>query len=607
MNPRHFRTLTATSLFVVALSFAPACSTSSHSGPQPTGAAASPELNWSGAPQSEQESRYRPKVGTRGMVVADDAIAAEWGAEILRQGGNAVDAAVATAFAMSVTRPHFGSLGGGGFMVYCPKPNAQGKQKCQALDYREEAPSAASRDMYLRNGKGDTDLSQNGALASGVPGVVSGLLTALKSYGSLPARKLLTRPIELAHQGFKFTGYEEATAQERWKNFNDEAKRLFGCVTPESKVRVACPPGTVIKQPELARVLEEISRRGAPGFYDGWVASKIVEGLKASGGILSREDLLSYHAKWRKPVSATFRGMEVVSMPPPSAGGTVLLQMLGYAERADAQGALDQGYGAASSVHAIGHGMALAYADRAKFFGDPDQVKVPTEEMLSKAYLDLRWKSFDPSREVLPTSAGNIQMAPEGQHTTHFSVIDREGNAVGITTTINDNYGSGFVPPGTGVVMNNEMDDFSIQPGLPNLFGLVGDEANAIAPHKRPLSSMSPTIVRDEKGIARIVIGAAGGPRITTSVYLSLLNRLKFNMSLVDAVAAPRIHQQWKPEELKLERQGFSEDTRERLGKMGWKLKESASLARVHALERFPNGRVWGAPDFRGEGTAVAE
>lgn len=601
---------------------------------------------WTGEVATEMESRFHPTVGAKGMVVADDREAAEWGAEVLRRGGNAIDAAVATAFAMSVTRPHHSSLGGGGFMVYCPKPGAKGRTPCVALDYREEAPAAATRDMYIREGKARTDLSQNGALASGVPGVPAGLLAALEKYGSLPRQKLLTRPIALARDGFVFTGHEEAAAQDRWPHMNDEAKRLLGCDATGKQLGAGsrapvpaapCPANTRLRQPDLARVLEAISRSGAAGFYRGAVAEKLVAGLKASGGILTMQDLASYRPKWREPVRAEFRGMEVVSMPPPSAGGTVLLQMLGYAERADRQDAFSEGYGSARAIHAITHGMALAFADRAKFFGDPDHWNVPVQGMLSAEYLDARWSSFDPAKANLPAEAGPLQLtrpagAPalnaargagaaatteserldalawgEGAHTTHFSVIDQEGNAVAITTTINDNYGSGFVPPGTGVMMNNEMDDFSIQPGVPNLFGLVGAEANAVAARKRPLSSMSPTVVRDAGGNARIVVGAAGGPRITTSVYLSILNRLAFGMSLPDAVNAARVHQQWRPVELRLERQAFGSDTRQKLMGLGYAIQDAASLAKVHALERFPNGRVWGVPDRRGEGAAAAQ
>jgi gamma-glutamyltranspeptidase/glutathione hydrolase len=305
------------------------------------------------------------------------------------------------------------------------------------------------------------------------------------------------------------------------------------------------------------------------------------------------------------PVETSFQDMEVISMPPPSSGGVVLLQMLGYMNRAEKEGLLKGGFGSASTLHAEAHAMSLAFADRAEYMGDADFVKVPVTELLSDKYLDSRWATFNPSQANPPASAGKF--VSESQNTTHFSVIDKDGNAVAITTTINDEYGSGFVPPGTGVFMNDEMDDFSAQPGVPNMFGLVGGEANAIAPGKHPLSSMTPTIVRDHKGEARVILGAAGGPRIITSVFNVLMDRYVFGMSLPDAVAAPRVHDQWKPNEVRVETYGFAPDVLRTLQQMGYKVERSPALAKMHALERFPNGRTWGVADPRGEGAAVAE
>jgi gamma-glutamyltranspeptidase/glutathione hydrolase len=557
---------------------------------------------------SDRLSRVRPVIGNRGMVVSDDRIASEWGAEILRKGGNAMDAAVATAFMLSVTRPHYGSLGGGGFLVYCPA-----KQKCTAIDYREKAPSAATRDMYLRNGKADTDLSQDGALASGVPGVPAGILTALEKFGTRKREVLLRQPIRIAEHGFRFTGLEETAAVERWSAFNKEAKKILGCkISLKSGAKAGieqglepCPVGTFLKQPDLAKVLREISAHGKDGFYSGWVGRKIVNGIAKAGGILTIKDLEQYRPKIREPLVGKFHGMEVVTMPPPSSGGVHLLQMLGFMNRAEKKGELSQGFGSAESIHAEAHAMALAFADRAKYLGDTDYVKVPIHALLSEAYLDQRWATFDPGKANPPADAGILPNEP--QNTTHFSVIDRYGNAVAITTTINDEYGSGFVPPGTGVFMNDEMDDFSAQPGVPNMFGLVGGEANAIAAGKRPLSSMTPTIVRDSKGEVHLVLGAAGGPRIITAVFNVLVNRYEFGMLLPDAVSAPRVHDQWKPDELRVEQFGFSPGTREALTKLGYSVKETPALAKMHAIERFPNARVWGVPDIRGEGAAVAE
>jgi gamma-glutamyltranspeptidase/glutathione hydrolase len=539
----------------------------------------------------------------RGMVVADDRIAAEWGTEILKRGGNAVDAAVATAFAMSVTRPHYASLGGGGFLMYCPAPKGGGPAECKIIDYRERAPRAAHRDMYIIDGKARTDLSQDGALAVATPGVPAGLLRALELWGKRTRQEILTRPIEWASNGIAVTGHTESAAVSRWKAFNTEAKRVFGC---QSKGAAPCRAGDRLVQADLAGVLRAISAQGRNGFYKGQVAQALARGVQAGGGVLTESDLAGYQPRERRPILARYRDAEVNLMPPPSAGGAVIAQMLRYAELAESGGDLAKGLSSARAIHAISHGLSLAFADRADVFGDPDFVKVPLEQLLSQDYLDGRWRStFSRGTARIPEKSG---FQREGENTTHFSVIDAEGNAVAVTTTVNEYYGSGFMPEGTGVILNNEMDDFSVQPGVPNLFGLVGAEANAVAPLKRPLSSMSPTIVRDLQGNSRIVIGAQGGPRITTSVLLALLRRLQGGMSLSDAVQAPRFHHQWRPKALQVERNGFGPETLEALESRDWEVVEIQGSGRIQALERFPaSGRVWGAPDPRTEGAAVAE
>lgn len=552
-----------------------------------------------GGPESVSLGRYQPVIGTRGMVVADDREAAEWGTEILRQGGNAIDAAVATAFAMSVTRPHYASIGGGGFLVYCTAPTSAAVPKCQTIDYREKAPAAATRDLYIRQGKAKTELSQNGALASGIPGVPAGLLFALEKYGTLSRDKILRRPILLAQQGYLFSPHSEEAAALRWSAMNEAAKKIFGCSGKP------CPPGTLIRQPDLAKVLKKISASGKKGFYEGPIAQTIVREIRNAGGILTLEDLKTYTPVLRDPIQIPFLDGELISMPPPSSGGPLLAQLFGYSDRAYKTGEFNHGFGSSETLHALVHGMSLAYSDRSHYFGDPDFVSIPLSQLLSKNYLDLRWETFNSDKANPPDAPG--ELLPEPQNTTHLSVIDRHGNAVSLTTTVNDNFGSGFVPAGTGIVMNNEMDDFSISPGTPNLFGLVGDEANAIHAGKRPLSSMSPTIVRDSKGNIQVVIGAAGGPRIATSVFQSIFNHYYFGMPLIDAVAAPRVHHQWKPPVVYLESNGFPNEVQAQLIKKGYKLEMVSTLGKVHALERLPNGRVSGAPDFRGEGAAVAE
>jgi len=519
---------------------------------------------------------------------------------------------VATAFALAVTRPQFASLGGGGFLVYCPHPKEDRPASCAVIDYREQAPARAFADMFIREGRARTDLSQNGPLASGVPGVVAGLTLAQTLYGRLPLKDILSRPIALAKDGVVFTGYAEEAAIGRWPAFNAAAKSLFGCGSG-AELR-PCPPGTLIRQPDLARVLKAVSKSGAEGFYEGWVAKAVVDGLSREGGILTLEDMKTYHPKVRQPLSGRFKDFEVVTMPPPSSGGAIILQLLRYAELADAAGAFAEGFGSAPMIHALAHGMALAFADRSRYFGDPDFVKVPLDALLSPDYLEKRWEAtYNPERAAAIDAPGDIAPPREGRQTTAFSAIDAEGNAVSVTTTINDNFGSGFVPPGTGVMMNDEMDDFSIEPGVANLYSLIGGRANEIQPGKRPLSSMSPTIVRDSGGNVRLTLGAMGGPRIITAVFQALLYRLRFGMSIYDAAVAPRLHDQWRPPTLFLEAFGFSPETRKRLAQMGYKIQETTSAQEGHAinqmnaLERFPDGRVWGAPDPRGEGAAEAE
>lgn len=556
---------------------------------------------WDGSAASTIRSRVRPTVGTKGMVSAENAEAAEWGAEILRRGGNAVDAAVATAFALAATRPHEASPGGGGFLLYCPA----GGGDCTVLDFREEAPADATRDMFVRDGKAQPELSLHSPLASGVPGFVAGLTEASKRFGTKPLGELLSRPIEMAKKGFVFTGWEEDAAISHWKTMNEAARKIFGCGGH------ACRAGAVVAQKDLAKVFAEIARHGRDGFYRGWVARKIAEGFRQAGGLITEQDLAAYEVKVREPVRTHYRGYEIVTMPPPSNGGVALAQMLAYAELADEAHELGPRYLSLPTLHVLAHAMQLAYADRARLFGDPDQVAVPVASLLDPGYLRNRWKTFDPSRANLSVDAGLSPppRAGEGAHTTHFSVTDRWGGAVAMTVTVNRNFGSGFVPPGTGVVMNNEMDDFSAQPGVPNSFDLIGGEANAIAPHKRPVSSMAPTIVRDERGRVRLVLGAAGGPTIATSVFLTLFERLRLNISLPDAVAMGRIHQQWRPKTLLIDTSMFSDDLLAGLAGLGYTVEDFGDfIGRIHAIEVFPDaGHVWGVADGRAEGGAVPE
>jgi gamma-glutamyltranspeptidase/glutathione hydrolase len=538
------------------------------------------------------------------MVVADDREAAAWGAEVLRKGGNAVDAAVATAFYMSVSRPQYASLGGGGFMIYCPHSLSSRKSPCTALDFREKAPAAARKDMFLRNGRADTSLSQRGGSASGIPGVVAGWLWMLDKYGSKPRAELLSQAIRVARQGIRVTGATEQAARSSWSAMNAEAREIFSCGHGGQR---SCAPGELLKQADLARLLEGIAKRGREAFYSGPYAELMVKALRSTGGVQTLEDFANYQPKERKVLSGQYKDYEILTMPPPSAGGAMILQMFQYLDLADNAGALNEGPESSSTVHALAHAMALAFRDRAEKFGDPDFVKVPLAELSKPERLKSLWDSTFDIRQKTPLPDTNLSAPREGNNTTHFAVIDAQGNAVSVTTTVNSNFGSGLVPRGTGVVMNNEMDDFSLEPGVPNQFGLVGSAANAIEGGKRPLSSMSPTIVRDAQGRVRIAIGASGGPRITSAVFLALAQRLRFGRAILDAVAVPRFHEQWKPDLLYLEAIGFGAPMRRELTSMGYALQNTTVNAKVEALERTPEGRVQGAPDPRSEGAAVAE
>ncbi len=567
---------------------------------------------------TRKTTKFRAQVGAKGMVVSADRIASDWGAEVLRKGGNAVDAAVATIFALSVTRPMYSSLGGGGFMLYCPSLSRNGKKRdCSMVDFREKAPSAAYRNLFTEKFRNTPYASTYGAIASGVPGLVAGMLLAQSKWGKLPRKALLSRPIQLAQRGTPMSGISEWAARIKWKKFNDAAKRVLSCHRSGKNNKYSpiqpCEPGGMIIQKNLAKVLIAISKQGTGGFYRGWVGEKIAKAMKENNGLITKKDLRNYNAKIRKPLQTTFMNHEVVSAAPPSAGGANLIQILKYTQYADEMKMFDQGFGSVPTIHAQAHAMALAFADRAAYFGDQDFTSYPLKKLLSDAYLRKRWdNTFVRNSAHIPEEAGDpkpskIAFKNESLETTHISVIDRDGNAVSVTVSDNSYYGSGFVIPGTGIFMNNHMDDFVSRPGSANKFGLTGSEANTIRPGKRPLSSMTPTIVRTKEGQNKIVIGAAGGPRITTATYQILMNRLRFQMSLPDAMVARRIHHQWRPMNLMLEAGSFTQHTLNELESMGYLIDHKKSLARAQALERYPDGIVWGMTDPREEGAASAE
>ena len=533
-------------------------------------------------------------VAQYGMVVAQERLAAEIGADILKRGGNAVDAAVATGFAMAVTYPRAGNLGGGGFMVI---HLADGRDV--AIDYRETAPAAATRDMFLTDGKPDDSKSRDSALGIGVPGTVAGLALALEKYGSghFTLADILAPSLALARDGFPIADDIADTLpsmvrrMQRWPASLKIFSRADGAPLRESDL---------LKQPDLAETLQAISDQGPRGFYDGIVAEKLSRGILAAGGLITTDDLANYKPVERAPVRGTYRGYNLIAMPLPSSGGIVLIETLNMLE-GFALSNIPQG--SPPSLHLLIESMKRAYADRARFLGDPAFANAPVTTLLSKNYAAGQRASIN-SNKATPWTAALDALAPrEGSNTTHYSVIDQSGNAVANTYTLNFPYGMGLIPEGTGVLMNNEMDDFTAAPGASNAFGLVGFEANLPGPGKRPLSSMSPTIVlKDGKPV--LVTGSPGGSRIISTVLQVIVNTLDYEMDIAAAVGAPRLHHQWLPDEVRIEH-GFSEPTLDALRAMGHVVKEPMGQTSANSIAVTPQGIV-GAADPRTRGATAA-
>ncbi len=530
-----------------------------------------------------------------GIVVSDDPIAAHVGVEILRHGGNAVDAAVAVAFTMAVTYPEAGNLGGGGFMVV-----RLANGTTETIDFREKAPAAATKNMYLdEHGNFLPEKSTYGHLSVGVPGSVAGLLFALEKFGTMKRADVLQPAVTFAEDGYTLT-YEMA---EKFKHVIPELSKFSGSMKQFTHNGAPYAEGDLFKQPDLAATLRRIQKDGRDGFYSGETADMIVAEMKRGGGLISKEDLLNYKPVLRDPVRGTYRGYEIISMGSPSSGGTALIQTLNILEGYNLQ---SFGWNSAHEIHVLAEAMRRVFADRAEFLGDADFVKIPLQWLLSKKYADERRATID-SLMATPSSAVShgIPPAHESDQTTHFSVIDKEGNCVSVTTTLNGLFGSKVVVEGAGFLLNNEMDDFSAKPGAPNMFGLVGGTANAIAPNKRMLSSMSPTIVLKD-GKPFMVLGARGGSRIISSVAQVIVNVIDFGMNIQEAVDAPRIHQQWLPDIIFSEQHGLSPDTVEKLKAMGYDVDIHSYSAIVNAvLLDEKDGVLFGAPDARGSGEAV--
>jgi gamma-glutamyltranspeptidase/glutathione hydrolase len=546
----------------------------------------------------------RQPVRTRNaMVAAQEPYATDVGVAVLKSGGNAVDAAVAVAFALAVTHPAAGNLGGGGFLLIRDANGAT-----NFIDFRERAPQAASRDMYL-DSKGElrksfVDANGNtapdsiaGYRAAGVPGTVRGLELAHKKYGRMRWADLVAPALRLAREGFEVSYRLSESLKNSAKLLEqfDESKRIF------LKGGALYEPGDRLIQSDLARTLERIAHNGAAGFYGGESARKLAEFLHANGGLITEKDLASYRAVERRPLEGDYRGLKIITAPPPSSGGVGLLQMLGVLERS---GYEKHGAGSAASIHFVAETMRRFYADRSEFLGDPDFVKIPVSRLLDRDYIQKLRGSIDlqkatPSARVKP---GGLMTPVESEETTHFSIVDQDGKAIALTYTINGSFGSGVTVPGLGFLLNNEMDDFAAKPGTPNLFGLIQGERNVVAPGKRPLSSMTPTIVL-RKGKPYLVIGAPGGSRIINGVLQVILNVVDFGMNVQDAVDAPRFHHQWEPDRLGLER-GFSPDTIALLSARGHAIERTAGVAVVEAV-LIDHGWLQGGSDGRGGGKAA--
>lgn len=540
--------------------------------------------------------KKRKAVGTvteKAMVVSARKEASKIGSDILQKGGNAFDAMVATELALAVAYPYAGNLGGGGFMVY-----RQGTGEIGALDYREKAPLAAHKDMYLDSlGNVIENKSTLGAMAVGVPGTVAGVFATHNKFGSLPIQEILKPVIALAKKGVLVTQKQE----DRIKKY----QHYFLKVNKDSILfDKLWKKGDTIKYPALAATLERISQNGRDEFYKGQTAKRLVAFMQSNGGIINEEDLAKYEAKWRTPITFTYDDLRIISMSPPASGGICLAQIMNGIEPFD----LDKfGHNSTKTMQVITEAERRAYADRSFYLGDPDFVKIPIETLKSKEYTKNRMNDFSFKKATSSTdvSHGSITMI-ESDETTHYSIVDQFGNAVSATTTINGAYGSKLYCSDLGFFLNNEMDDFSSKPGIPNMFGLVGAEANKIEPEKRMLSSMTPTIV-EKNGQLYMVVGTPGGSTIITSVLQTILNVHEFDMGMQEAVNQPRFHHQWLPDVIKMEPKGFDKQVKKRLKQHGYELDETNSpvIGKVDAILILPNGKLEGGADPRGDDTAI--
>ena len=549
-----------------------------------------------GGPLIDYGTRFIPAIASRGMVSGPEKLASEAGLAMLKKGGNAIDAAVATGFALAVTLPRAGNIAGGGFMlVHLADANEQ-----VFIDYREMAPAAASRDMFLNeDGTVNKRKAYNSVSAAGIPGTVAGLIHALEQYGTLDLKTVMQPAIDLAENGFAVPAALHLNLRSAAKRLgrNEEANRVYLGGTGTAPAM-----GTLFKQPDLAATLKRLRDKGFDGFYKGKTAALIAAEMQRGGGVMNADDLASYRAIERKPVRASFRGYDIVSAPPPSSGGVHVSQILKLLEPYPIE---DMGHNSAAYLHLLIESMKLAYADRSEYLGDPDRTTIPIATLTSEPYLEKRRELIKddeatPSEIIKPGDVDDY----ESTETTHFSVVDQFGNVVTNTYTINFSFGSGIVVPGTGMLLNNEMDDFAAKPGFPNGYGLVQGEANAVSAGSRPLSSMTPTLVFKE-GKPWVATGSPGGSRIITAVAQTLLNLMAFDMTLGMATSSPRIHHQWMPDMAMVE-PGISEDTIRILEKSKHKiLRSNSTIGRVNSVQ-IEDGWLYGYADPRRPGGHVA-
>lgn len=526
------------------------------------------------------------------MVVSAHPIASQVGLDILKKGGNAIDAAIATQFALAVVYPVAGNIGGGGFMLL-----RLASDSIAALDYREKAPAAATPTMYIGEaGELVEGLSTEGHLASGIPGTVAGLVEAHAKFSKLPWKDLVQPAIDLARNGFQLTKKEASGLNEIQKDL----VRL-NTVSPDFLLKEEWKEGDIIHWLDLANTLERIRDNGKAGFYEGKTADDLVSEMTRGKGIITDDDLKNYQAVWRKPITGFYKGYKIISMPPPSSGGIALMQLLKSVEPFPIS---EWGWNSTKTTHLLTEAERRVYADRAAHLGDPDFFDVPVDMLMDSVYTTSRMKTFDMNKATSSASIKEGSLTGESDQTTHLSVVDKEGNAVSVTTTLNGGYGSTVIVDGSGFFMNNEMDDFSAKPGTPNMYGVIGGEANKILPHKRMLSSMTPTIV-EQDGKLLMVVGTPGGSTIITSVFQTILNVLEHNMTMQEAVTAKRVHSQWFPDMIFPEINAITEEDSLSLVKLGHTFMSRRGIGRVDAILIRKDGKLEAGADPRGDDTAA--